>query len=182
MDSELKKRIINGIIKVEGGYSNDLVDSGGETNYGITVAVARAYGYRGAMKDLPVEIAFEIYSREYWDVLRLSEIEKLSPKIAEEMADTGVNMGVARAAEFLQRSLNVLNDGQKYYPDIRVDAKVGPLTVATLKKYLDKRGTHGEIVMHRMLNSLQGAYYVTLAERRQKDERFVFGWFLNRVV
>lgn len=181
MDSELKQRVINDVIKVEGGYVNDLADSGRETNYGITIATARQYGYNGKMVDLPRDLAYQIYSRMYWDKLRLTDIEKLSPKIAAEMADTGVNMGVGRAGEFLQRSLNVLNDGQKYYADIKVDGDVGPTTVATLKKFLDKRGTHGEEVLHRMLNALQGAYYVTLAERRQKDERFIFGWFLNRV-
>jgi len=31
------------------------------------------------------------------------------------------------------------------------------------------------------LNCLQGAFYVELAEKREKDERFVYGWLLNRV-
>lgn len=38
----MKDKIINEIIRVEGGYVNDPRDSGGETNFGITVAVARA--------------------------------------------------------------------------------------------------------------------------------------------
>ncbi len=33
----------------------------------------------------------------------------------------------------------------------------------------------------RALNALQGAFYVELAERRAKDEAFVYGWLLNRV-
>ena len=39
----------------------------------------------------------------------------------------------------------------------------------------------GEVVLVRALNSLQGAFYVELAEKRQKDEAFVYGWLLNRV-
>ena len=46
----LKQRVIDQIIKVEGGYVNDPSDSGGETNYGITKHVARKYGYKGSMK------------------------------------------------------------------------------------------------------------------------------------
>jgi len=45
----IKQEIINQIIDVEGGYVNDPSGSGGETNFGITEAVARAYGYAGAM-------------------------------------------------------------------------------------------------------------------------------------
>jgi len=38
------------------------------------------------------------------------------------------------------------------------------------------------LVLCRALNCLQGAYYIELAERREKDERFVYGWLKNRVV
>ena len=44
----MKERIINEIIRVEGGYVNNPSDSGGGTNFGITVAVARQFGYSGA--------------------------------------------------------------------------------------------------------------------------------------
>lgn len=168
-------------MEIEGGYVNDPADSGGETNHGITKAVARKYGWHGDMKDLPTEIAFEIYQMKYWRKMRLDEIELISPTIAEELADTGVNMGVTRAGTFLQRSLNVLNDNEKYFPDLKVDGFIGSRTVHAFSAYLSKRGSQGEIVLYRMLNALQGSFYVELAERRKKDERFIFGWFLNRV-
>jgi lysozyme family protein len=50
----------------EGGYVNDPSDRGGETNHGVTVAVARAFGYRGAMRDLTKDTALEIYRARYW--------------------------------------------------------------------------------------------------------------------
>lgn len=177
----LKNKIINDIIEIEGGYVNDPNDSGGETNFGITIDVARRYGYNGPMRDLPRALAFTIYSDEYWYKPRLDEIALMSPEIAEELADTGINMGVGRAGKFLQRSLNVLNNRQKYYNDIVVDGAIGNGTIGALRAYLDKRGKRGEKVLYRMLNSLQGAFYVTLAERREKDESFVYGWYENRV-
>lgn len=178
----LKERIINGIIEREGPYVNDLDDSGGETAWGITLETARADGYFGTMKDLTKERAFKIYDKKFWQALMLDRIEALSVKVAEEIADTAANQGPFRAGEFLQRSLNVLNDRQNHYPDIAVDGKVGPGTVETLRLYLQKRGAEGEIVLRNMLNCLQGAFYVELAERRQKDEKFIFGWFKNRIV
>lgn len=177
-----KARLIAGIIAVEGGYVDDPADSGGETNWGITEKVARVSGYTGVMRDMPRSVAESIYSAKYWDSLRLDTIEALSAAVAEEMADTGVNLGVKRAVTFLQRSLNVLNDRQRLYPDIAADGLVGDRTVETLGSYLAARGEEGAAVLVRMLNCLQGAFYVDLAERRVKDERFVYGWMRNRVM
>ncbi|MCW8621188.1 glycosyl hydrolase 108 family protein, partial [Acinetobacter baumannii] len=41
------------VLQHEGGYINHPSDPGGETNYGITKSVARQYGYKGSMKDIP---------------------------------------------------------------------------------------------------------------------------------
>jgi len=177
----LKEKIINEIIRIEGGYVNNPSDSGGATRYGITEAVARENGYTGDMRELPKEIAFKIYEDKYWEPLYLSAIEMMSSGIAEELADTGVNMGVERAAKFLQRSLNVLNNKGKIYPDLTVDSQLGVKTLRALGDYLAYRGTEGEHVLLKMLNSLQGSFYVVLSERREKDEAFVFGWFKHRI-
>jgi len=179
--SKLKEEIINEIIAIEGGYVNDKSDSGGETKWGITKKVARANGYSGPMQLFPRWMAFDIYEKRYLKKIRFDDIERLSPAIAKELADTSVNMGWMRAGEFLQRSLNVLNRGGKDYEDLVVDGKIGGKTLRALKKYLKKRGKEGEAVLFKMLNALQGAFYVTLAERRTKDEKFVFGWYRNRV-
>lgn len=176
--SELCKKVIDHIIEVEGGYVNDPRDSGGETMFGITVEVARKYGWTGPMNQLPRELAFKIYKEWYWDELCLDDIEKLSPGIAAELADTGVNMGVGRAAEFLQRCLNVFNNQQQYYPDINVDRDIGPTTVRTFRSYME---TRKESVMLKALNCLQGAFYIELAEKREKDEAWLTGWYDNRV-
>lgn len=47
----------------EGEYSDYPGDPGGQTMWGITIAVARAEGYVGAMRSLPVEKAKEIYRK-----------------------------------------------------------------------------------------------------------------------
>lgn len=179
----LMDRIVDDVIAREGGYVDNPDDSGGPTMYGITLAVARENGWGGPMRDLPLAIARDIIRSRYWDANRLSDIARLSEAVAEEVADTGVNCGVYRAAEFLQRSLNVLNRKAKDYPDVKVDGNIGPRTLDCLRRYLDVRKSHnGERVLLRALNCLQGAFYVELAERRVKDESFVFGWLANRVV
>lgn len=177
--SSLKNKIIDEIIRVEGGYVNDPDDSGGETKFGITKEVARAFGYSGPMIDLPREIAFKIYEGRYWTPIRGNDLESLSVAVATEVVDTGVNAGIHRASVFLQRSLNVLNNRAKLYPDIAVDGLIGDGTLTALSRYLEYRD---EDTLVNMLNCLQGAFYVELAERREKDERFIYGWFKNRVV
>jgi lysozyme family protein len=176
--SDLKKRIIDAIIEVEGGYVDDPTDSGGETKYGITKNVALANGYVGDMHNMPRSLAFDIYALRYWDAVCADRIAELSERIAEEVVDTAVNIGVGRAAKFLQRSLSVLNNMGSLFSDLVIDGDIGPATINALAHYLKHRD---ESAMLLALNCLQGAFYIELAERREKDERFVYGWLKNRV-
>lgn len=174
----VREEIINEIIETEGGYSNDPADSGGETMYGITKEVARKNGYAGPMKHLPRTVAFHIYEEQYWSPVCGNQLSLLSPRIAHEVADTGVNMGIRRASEFLQRCLNVFNMGGSIYPDLKVDGKIGENTLKSLEIYLHHRN---EDALVKALNCLQGSFYIELAERREKDEAFTYGWFRNRI-
>lgn len=167
----------------EGGYTNDPGDSGGETIYGITAEVARANGYAGQMAQMPLAIAKAIYKSAYWDSMRLDQICAVAGShIAEELFDTGVNQGIGAASKYLQRALNALNQRGNAYGDIVVDGQIGDQTMYALRGYFRQRGAQGAVVLMRILNGLQCAFYVELVERREKDERFLYGWILNRVV
>lgn len=172
---------ITALIKREGGYSDDAEDSGGKTIFGITESVARENGYLGDMRDMPLTAAHAIYRRRYWSGPRFDAVAELSPMIAAELFDTGVNCGPGVAAGFLQRALNVFNLGGSRYPDVAEDASLGPMTLAALQQFLRWRGKEGEIVLTRALNCLQGARYFDLAHARQKDEKYVYGWLKERV-
>lgn len=171
------------LLGVEGGYVNDPRDSGGATRWGITEALARQHDYRGRMQDLDVTEAKRIYRVAFWDTMRLDEIAVISPPIANELFEAGVNMGTVRPSRWLQQCLNVLNDQGRLYPNIAEDGRIGPVTIRTLDTYLrQRRSQDGERVMLRALNSLQGAFYIDLATRRPKDQAFIFGWLRQRVV
>jgi lysozyme family protein len=176
--SSLRKKTIDEIIKIEGGYVNDQSDSGGETNFGVTKAVAREFGYHGPMDRMPRSIAEQVYAAKYWDVVRADELANISEKVTTEVVDTAVNVGPSRAGKFLQQSLNVLNRAERLYSDIEVDGNIGPATIAALDSYITRRS---DAVLLKALNCLQGAFYINLATRREKDERFVYGWLKNRV-
>ena len=169
------------VLGKEAGFSDDPRDSGGQTKYGITEAVARAFGYAGPMNLLGLDQAKAIYRSRYWDALQLDQVASAAPAVAGELFDTAVNQGTDQAATFLQRALNVLNKEGSWYPDVKTDGRIGPMTIAALREYMRRRGAEGQVVLLRALNALQGAFYVELAERRAKDEAFVYGWLLNRV-
>ena len=92
----------------EGGYSDHRDDPGGKTRYGVTEAVAREVGYRGNMRELPLDLAQRIYKDRYWDAV---QAEHLPADIRYAVFDAAVNSGVAQAAKWLQRACGVKDDG-----------------------------------------------------------------------
>ena len=77
--------LLDGLLQREGGYVNHPADRGGATCWGITQAVARAHGYRGAMRQLPRSEAAAIYRRLYWLRPRLDAVAERSPAVAAEL-------------------------------------------------------------------------------------------------
>ena len=174
--------LIDALMDREGGYVNHPSDRGGPTKYGLTEAVARAHGYSGAMRSLPRDEAAAMYRRLYWLRPKFDQVAKRSTPIAAELFDTGVNMGPAVAATFLQRALSALNRGRKDYPDLVPDGRIGPATLGALDTFLELRGkASGEAVLLRALDALQGERYLRLAERRPANEAFLYGWLANRI-
>lgn len=176
------KKTIDSIIKIEGDFNDHAADKGGPTRFGITQNVARAYGYHGPMRDLPREVAEDIYIQRYWIDPKFNEVAIFSIRIAEEMLDTGINMGQSIAVKFLQRALNTLNRQAQDYPDVTVDGVLGAISLQALKDYLKYRGKAGEDVLMMMLNAQQSVRYMEIAERNPTQEVFEFGWQRNRVV
>ncbi|QDP59433.1 MAG: putative glycosyl hydrolase [Prokaryotic dsDNA virus sp.] len=172
---------VNETIDKEGLYSNDPLDSGGATKYGITERTARQYGYTGRMKDLPLSTARDIYVSVYFYKPNLDLLLPHSRLITKEVFDTGVNCGTPTAVKMLQRCLNGLNRQERDYPDIVVDGVMGSRTKASLTYFLESRGSQeGEKILFNLLNSVQGEYYLSLVEDNQKNEHFLYGWLRKR--
>ncbi len=173
--------VIDALIAREGGYVDHPADRGGPTRFGITEQVARAWGYTGDMRDLPRETAEAIYLERYWTGPGFNRVAARSDAIAEELLDTGVNMGPMVASRFLQRALNVLNRGASAYPDVAVDGVIGRMTLYALDRFIAARGPEGLTVLLRMLNAQQSVRYIEIAEARPSQEEFEYGWQRERV-
>ena len=172
--------MIEATIGKEGGYSDHPADRGGPTRWGITQHIARANGYNGEMRDLPRERAVSIYRQEYAAKPGFAAIAEIYPRVGEELFDTGVNMGPARPAIWLQEWLNALNSGGAHYPDIAEDGDIGPGTLAALRAYKARRGAEGEERLLQALNGDQAVRYKQIARGNPSQEAFVYGW-LGRV-
>ncbi|MFX8421989.1 glycosyl hydrolase 108 family protein, partial [Acinetobacter baumannii] len=72
------EQYLDELIKREGGYVNNPADRGGATKYGITQAVARTNGFKGSMKDLPLDVAKAIYKKQYWTAPRFDQVNAVS--------------------------------------------------------------------------------------------------------
>jgi lysozyme family protein len=174
--------LIDGLINVEAGYSNNPNDAGGETIWGITVAVARANGYGGPMIQMPRSEAARIYKLRYVYDPGFDKVFGMAGDLGRELVDIGVNMGVAASSMMLQRALNAFNRQGKDYADVPVTGTVGPLTMKALSGFLTTRGGQGAAVITEAVRCLRGERYIAICEGRPANEEFVFGWFVNRVM
>lgn len=150
------------LLKEEGGYVNNKNDPGGETKYGISKKSYPSYN----IKDLTVEDAQFIYYKDFWVPLQAEQMD--SEKIACEMLEMAVNMGITPVITFLQASILVL--GGK----VAVDGIMGSETINALNKLDD------EIVL-KCLKAQAMTYYLTLSRRNPTLKEFLKGWF-NRVL
>lgn len=170
------------IPEIEGDESNDPADVGGHTKWGVTEKAARDWGYEGDMSDFTQALSKQFYWEVHWKPLRLSEISSISKELTEELFEAGINCGAKRVAEWLQLSLNLMNQNRKDYADVTVDGHIGPITVNLVQLFLQKRGMRGKKVLLTMLNTWQGHHYMTYGLKDPRQEKWMFGWFDKRVV
>jgi lysozyme family protein len=180
MNEAMKKRI-DELVGREGGYSNNPDDSGGETMWGITAAIARKNGYTGKMRDLPRNTAAEIYAKEFWTEPGFATVSEISPAVAEILFDWGVNSGPAVPAKSLQQWLNALNQKGQLYNDIAEDGGIGAQTIAAMNALYVRRGAPvAERALRRGLDASRTVFYLNISRANEKNETFLLGW-LNRL-
>jgi len=153
------------VLGFEGGYVDDKNDNGGETKYGIS---KRSYPDVN-IESLTIEQAKHIYYRDFWNTkqMELSLID--DEKIAIELFDTAVNMGVGVASKFLQEALNLMNRNQSDWNDLVIDGFCG---VETFKAYKKAR----KDILLKVLNGLQFCKYKAICENNHSQEVFFNGW------
>lgn len=151
------------VLKHEGGYVNDPLDRGGETNLGVTKGAWAQYIGRpvqdGEMKALTKEVVKPFYRKGYWDKCRCDE---LPAGLDYAVFDFAVNAGPGRAAKFLQQAVGVTADGA-----------IGPATMAAVAG-----ADPAQAVI--AFGKAKEQFYNAIVARDPSQSRFIKGW-LNRV-
>jgi len=168
------------ILNIEGGYTNDPDDRGGETKYGITKKVFERYKKKYKLsyediKDLTIEDAIKIYERFYLNNYYLNLI--VDKKILLLYIDMIINHGIRRATKILQKSINTLKNKENIFndiPNLIVDGILGKKTVSLLNKITNytcyNRLLYYIIVYERI------QYYKKICQRFKSQRKFLIGW------
>lgn len=163
----------------EGGYSNHPDDRGGETYRGISrkshpywvgwqaIDLQKHREEKINVSDQKVE---HFYRVQYWSRINGENIK--DQDIANVVFDVAVNAGWKRAGQYLQRVLNALNRQQRDYPDLTVDGKIGPKTIAALNKFLARRSP---VILISFYAAQMLSFWLEFAERDERQESFTPG-------
>lgn len=163
---------VNTILRHEGGFNNVKGDSGGATNYGISLRL---------LKDLDIDInddgdinihdirsltqdeAIDIYHREWWEKHSYGSMDS---RVATKVMDMAVNMGAKQAHKLLQAALCKLGR------NVLCDGVLGPKTRAYINDV-------NALELVEQLRMECVGFYKMLVVKRPEYEKFLKGW-LNR--
>lgn len=114
------------VLLSEGGYSDDKLDPGGKTNFGITQRVDDAWRAQHGQPLQSVRLISQdevsgIYRSNYWNAV---QGDHLPAGVSYVVFDGAVNSGVSRSAKWLQTAIGVTADGQ-----------IGPATLRAVAAY-----------------------------------------------
>lgn len=146
-------------------YTNNPLDSGGPTKFGITQNAYQLYLGRivemSEIKELSVDLAKKFYHDRYWSVLSCDKISILGTAIA--IFDSGVLYGPGTAAILAQKTANACGANLKFDGDLG-DKSVEFLNLISQEVFLEE--FHKMILMR--VNSVISAH--------PKNEVFRTGW------
>lgn len=162
MTGEFEKALKR-ILKHEGGYVNDPIDSGGMTNLGVTKRVWEEFvGHpvsEADMRALTPEIIAPMYKMKYWNS---SYCEVLPKGLDYVVFDFAVNAGTGRSVKTLQQAIGCVADGV-----------IGPKTMAAINDAEPK-----DLIAK--FSDARADFYQGIVARKPDQARFIKGW-LNRV-
>ncbi len=184
---------------MEGTYSNDKDDPGGETLYGWARKMepdipfwpkvdAYKNKYGGVTKECIAailadeeikQISENCYKKKYWDHWGCDD---LPYSLALELFEQSINLGIGGCGINLQNVLNAMNyttkDGIRGYgKDLKVDGDFGNNSKNRFKQLLDDG--YADVVQFG-LNCEQGASYRLKAEKTEIKRKYYKGWLRNR--
>lgn len=161
--SEILKHFILGF---EGGFVNNKLDAGHETNKGVTLSTFRmVYGKDKTASDLRKitdEQWMHIFKKLYWDACRADEI--MSQSVANMLVDFAYNSGSGNAIRKIQGIVGV-----------KVDGILGKNTLSAINGF-----KQGQWVLFDKLKVARISFLNAIVKNKPSQEAFLKGW-LRRI-
>jgi len=185
------RRVVEHVLGIEGGHSNDPVDRGGETKFGISLRFLKVEGLidldRNGFADFDLDFdgdidgadiraltpdqAISLYRRCFWE--RHAYGQLLRP-IDGAMFDQAVNGGAAAAGKILQRALNrVTGEVRLNARPLVLDGVVGDITRQRLR---DVARIGGMSPVIEALRDFAEARYRAIVAADPSQKKYLKGW------
>jgi len=177
--------VIKTVLKNEGGYVNNPVDSGGPTNYGICWKTVCSldpeklslYGFNTPLTFKVIENMTEtqakaFYKGEFWDKAQFSNI--LNPSICAAIFDMSVNAGILEAIKCVQRASNAVHGDLI----LKEDGILGVKTLVEINLNGQSMDNHGNALLS-AFRSERAGFYRYLCAKHSAYKIFLEGW-INR--
>ena len=162
------KKIAPFILKWEGGFVNDPLDSGGATMKGITIATYTAYRKANGLSTPTVNDLKNMSENEWIDILKLNywnkwQADKIeSQAIANLLVGWGWGSGPTTAIKEFQKLMNLQADGI-----------VGNITLGVIN-------SANEIDLFNKIWLARKDFFVNIVKNNPSQIKFLAGW-LNRL-
>lgn len=153
-------KAVDVVLSHEGGYVNNVNDSGGETKFGVS---KRSYPNED-IKNLTIARAKQIYLADFWSPYKYDGI--VSEAFATKLFDTAVNVGSKRAFRFAQQALVKLGKV------VTVDGIFGNGTLAAINSVDNS-------VLLNVYRDIQAEYYKGLVAADPSKAVFLRGWLIR---
>jgi lysozyme family protein len=154
-------RLIDEILRREGGFVDHPADRGGATKYGITIGALAEWRRRPVAKhevmDLEVAEARQLYRSRYLEAPGLQAVP--DERTLGLLFDCSINHGPGQAARFLQSAIGAKPDGS-----------LGPASQAAIKDVKDWRRVYVRICADRV------RYYGRIVANDNTQAAFAAGW------
>lgn len=156
------EKAVEYVLANEGGYSDDPLDHGGATNWGITQYTLDDFRKIGMGSAFPLDVkylgrdqAIMIYKAKYWIFQPIKD-----DRTASKLFDMAVNLGPTKAIKLAQVSANAVLPSLA----LDVDGKFGPATIAGINSLPPS------MFLEDLVGELKN-YYVSL-----NQPHFLKGW------
>lgn len=170
-------KAISVILVHEGGYVNNPNDSGGVTNFGISLRFLSQHPEVGDfdhdgdvdaedIANMTRDDAITVYKQFFWDPFKYSNI--VDQTIATKIFDFNVNMGAKRSHILLQTALN-----NAFGLNLSIDGIIGPATMRVINQFDDTGHEQGLLTAY---SDAAWQFYQNIIAKTPSYGVFAKGW------